>query len=215
MKALVALVLMASTALPASAAVVWTDWTQATANTAVGTLNGIAVTVASSTNFNFTQTNGGTDYWTPWFDPALRPTGTDIISLAAAGTRTISFSAPVSGLLLAVNSWNVNGTTTFNAPFSVVGQGQGYWGNGTFQNVTATSFFSGPSNEIHGILRFDGPISSLTFTDPFENWHGFTLGVEGETTAGGVPEPSSWAMLISGFGLVGGALRRRRSVVAA
>lgn len=29
------------------------------------------------------------------------------------------------------------------------------------------------------------------------------------TRTGGVPEPTSWAMMISGFGLVGGALRRR------
>lgn len=28
--------------------------------------------------------------------------------------------------------------------------------------------------------------------------------------AGGVPEPSSWALLIAGFGLTGGAMRRRR-----
>ena len=31
----------------------------------------------------------------------------------------------------------------------------------------------------------------------------------------GVPEPASWAMLISGFALVGGALRRRREVAVA
>jgi hypothetical protein len=30
-----------------------------------------------------------------------------------------------------------------------------------------------------------------------------------------VPEPSNWAMLIAGFGLLGGAMRRRRTVVAA
>jgi hypothetical protein len=30
-----------------------------------------------------------------------------------------------------------------------------------------------------------------------------------------VPEPGTWAMLIAGFGLVGGALRRRRETVAA
>ena len=29
-----------------------------------------------------------------------------------------------------------------------------------------------------------------------------------------VPEPASWAMLIAGFGLVGGAMRRRRAVLA-
>jgi hypothetical protein len=31
--------------------------------------------------------------------------------------------------------------------------------------------------------------------------------------AGGVPEPASWAMLMSGFGLVGSAARRRRAVL--
>lgn len=33
--------------------------------------------------------------------------------------------------------------------------------------------------------------------------------------AGGVPEPSAWALLILGFGAVGGALRRRRSLALA
>jgi hypothetical protein len=30
-----------------------------------------------------------------------------------------------------------------------------------------------------------------------------------------VPEPASWAMLISGFGLVGATARRRRNIVTA
>ncbi|PZO86692.1 MAG: hypothetical protein DI623_16060, partial [Sphingomonas sanxanigenens] len=29
-----------------------------------------------------------------------------------------------------------------------------------------------------------------------------------------VPEPTTWAMLIAGFGMVGGAMRRRRTTVA-
>ncbi len=32
--------------------------------------------------------------------------------------------------------------------------------------------------------------------------------------AGAIPEPSSWAMLIAGFGLTGAAMRRRRAIVA-
>lgn len=32
---------------------------------------------------------------------------------------------------------------------------------------------------------------------------------------GGVPEPETWALMISGFGLAGAALRRRRSLLAA
>lgn len=31
----------------------------------------------------------------------------------------------------------------------------------------------------------------------------------------GVPEPASWAMMLAGFGMIGGALRRRSSAVAA
>ena len=34
-------------------------------------------------------------------------------------------------------------------------------------------------------------------------------------TAGAVPEPQSWAMLIAGFGLVGAAMRRRLAALAA
>jgi hypothetical protein len=32
------------------------------------------------------------------------------------------------------------------------------------------------------------------------------------STAGAVPEPATWAMMIGGMGVVGGAMRRRRSV---
>ncbi len=38
------------------------------------------------------------------------------------------------------------------------------------------------------------------------------MGVEVDTAA--VPEPASWAMLVAGFGVMGGTLRRRRAAVA-
>ena len=41
-------------------------------------------------------------------------------------------------------------------------------------------------------------------------------GVNFDAPTGGVPEPASWAMLIAGFGLTGGALRaRRRATITA
>ena len=43
-----------------------------------------------------------------------------------------------------------------------------------------------------------------------EYWAGFN-----DITTGAVPEPASWAMMIAGFGLVGAAARRRRTVIAA
>lgn len=46
---------------------------------------------------------------------------------------------------------------------------------------------------------------------------GSNPGFEGVTTAGSgaVPEPASWALMVSGFGLMGAALRRRKTVVTA
>lgn len=40
------------------------------------------------------------------------------------------------------------------------------------------------------------------------------LTVSGAPDAGGVPEPSTWALMIAGFGLAGTGLRRRRLAVA-
>lgn len=52
-----------------------------------------------------------------------------------------------------------------------------------------------------------------TFDDYPNEWDGFyvsgTITVEYEPSAV-VPEPATWAMMISGFGMVGGAMRRRK-----
>ncbi len=56
--------------------------------------------------------------------------------------------------------------------------------------------------QIYG-LRFGGNYILLTGT------------ADGVPPAPGIPEPATWAMLILGFGLVGSAARRRRTVVAA
>jgi hypothetical protein len=42
----------------------------------------------------------------------------------------------------------------------------------------------------------------------------YAFAVTGNSLAGLVPEPATWAMMIAGFGLVGGMLRRRRSMDA-
>jgi hypothetical protein len=52
----------------------------------------------------------------------------------------------------------------------------------------------------------------------FNNWlsngqeHAFYLTAGG--MGGGVPEPATWALMILGFGAIGGAMRRRQSVAA-
>lgn len=45
-----------------------------------------------------------------------------------------------------------------------------------------------------------------------DNFRIVASNIEGDV--GGVPEPGAWALMIAGFGLAGGALRRRRAVAA-
>ena len=42
-----------------------------------------------------------------------------------------------------------------------------------------------------------------------QNFRGFTFAPDAAVVTPGVPEPASWAMLIAGFGLIGGAMRRQ------
>lgn len=190
----------------ASAAITWTDWTQAGAGVAVGTVGGVGVTYTGDL-VSPTRVNGpGTQYWLPFPSgdgPATGPDPLDILATSASGMKTINFGRTVTDVYLALNSWNGQ-TATFSAPFSVYVDGCGFWGCGTavVSNGNTTVFGNG---ELHGILKFSGSFNSLTYTDTFdEYWHGIQVGI------GAVPEPSTWALLILGFGVVGGSLRQRR-----
>jgi Bacterial pre-peptidase C-terminal domain/PEP-CTERM motif len=44
--------------------------------------------------------------------------------------------------------------------------------------------------------------------------YNYRLTVTGLTPTGSVPEPAAWALMIAGFGLVGGAMRRRTAKVS-
>jgi hypothetical protein len=69
-------------------------------------------------------------------------------------------------------------------------------------------------------LTFANSISPLNLSDFSVRYQGITApGFPNESgSASGVPtaipEPATWAMMIGGFGLIGGAVRRRRTMVA-
>jgi hypothetical protein len=66
-------------------------------------------------------------------------------------------------------------------------------------------------------LRFDlAPLVSFSWT-PTTNSSGFVQfdNVALSDVSAAVPEPASWAVMVAGFGMAGGALRRRSRVAAA
>jgi len=195
----------------------WTDWTSAL--TAASGVTGSIATGTGSVGVTFTgayafaQTSGGTFYWT---NPATytsatvdnAPATTDLIGLSTGGTKTITFSQSVHNPLIALTSWNGN-VVDFGAPIAVLSEGCGYWGCGTAVLNPGGTGFTG-SGEMHGVIELLGDFTSITFTDTSENWHGFTVGIQGLTDPGtGVPEPTSLMLLGSALGALALARRQR------
>ena len=197
--------------------VYWAGLTGDTTNTVSGSINAPSGTVGVTFtgSYVFDQLNNvGTDYWvdsgnsTSYTDGGLinRPTGVDIVALSQGGLETIDFSSPVTDPYLALVSWNGN-VTEFAQNFTVLTQGCGYWGCGTFQ-INAPNSFTG-IGEATGILQFTGTFSEISFYHTSEDWHGLTVGIaDVAPTTGEVPEPLTLSLF--GAGLAGLALRRRR-----
>jgi hypothetical protein len=170
-----------------------------------------SIGVTYSGGYAFDQLNGsGFNYW-----GSVPVSSSDIIALNAAGTGTLTFSAPVSNVFLAFDSWN-GADVTFSAPFTIVSEAPqvaSYWGSGTFDTFGGSTGFTG-NGETAGVLEFAGTFTSLSFTDTVpEYWHGFTVGIDGAAPSA-VPEPATWALMLIGFGMVGFAIRKRRNVRA-
>ncbi len=88
--------------------------------------------------------------------------------------------------------------------------------------INTAGLFNTTSNPAPSIaLSFTGSSINILFGTRSSSTPIFDLSTTGGqavfayNSAGVVPEPASWAMLIAGFGLVGAAARRRRAVTAA
>lgn len=216
---LITTALVAALAAPAAfaAPAYWTDWTSQL--TAASGVTGTITTPSSTVGVTFTgayafsQTSGGTFYWTnpgTYISSAVdnAPATTDLVALGAGGVKTITFSQSVHNPLIALTSWNGN-IVDFGAPIVVLSEGCGYWGCGTAVLNAGGTGFTG-SGELHGVIELLGDYTSISFTDTTEHWHGFTVGIQGIADPGtGVPEPTSLA-LIGGALAALAAVRRKR-----
>lgn len=85
--------------------------------------------------------------------------------------------------------------------------------NGDDPNVadpTATGGQQGPGTN-RRVFFTQGSGDPLIYGVRFSNNGQRAFEIENVAFGGAVPEPATWAMLIAGFGLVGGAMRRRRT----
>jgi hypothetical protein len=189
----------------------------------------------SSTPFNVANTAAGNNFWYGTNEGvnsnSLFPSDANNPVL---NSFTIAVTAPdvQSVYTLANNTFGEPGIPVFNVVF----QGAGGTITDTYvgadntkdyltTNCSSTGCSDTPNaaawyydgvvvyNEVEWDLPTNFGLTSITFnqlSNPQENPNGaIVLGV-----TLGVPEPSTWALMIGGFGLAGAALRRRRAAFA-
>jgi hypothetical protein len=99
---------------------------------------------------------------------------------------------------------------TFNATPTLEAGGPNSQFGGSSITVSSNTVSGSEGN---GVVQFTGTFSSISWTDTFENFYGFTVGVNGPSGPT-VPEPAT--ITLFGIGLAGiGLARRLRTACAA
>jgi hypothetical protein len=96
-------------------------------------------------------------------------------------------------------------------PSGLVDPGSPYLGNSLLSYNLNTPMTSLQGQEFSGVLQFEGSFTSLSFNvTGNENWHAFTVGAE-DFAGDVVPEPTTFALMLSGLMGVAGIARLGRN----
>jgi len=209
--------------------IAWTDWASFTAGTTTGTATGAMATTSGPvgvsyagqvlSNSNTNNTAGGVS-WSPAStfsggSISNAPPFHDIITLQGGpgtGTNTITFSTPVVDPVMAIWSLGAGGTPasfvfSSSEPFAIQSGGP--------SNEFGGSSITKAGNVVNGVegngtIRFSGTFSQITWTNPqAEFFYGFTAGVAGVASSGGVPGPSTLVTVVMGLLVLAPFVRRR------
>lgn len=134
----------------------------------------------------------------------------------ALGTNNISFDysafggAPLSPISITLRNQRTGDVASFTNAIVPDGNGadRGYQGS----QRLSFGFLNGstPANTaLFGDLNFDSSIDNTYRFTLSDGTNSLTTFAQVGAGFGAVPEPSTWALLILGFGLVGGSMRRR------
>lgn len=142
-------------------------------------------------------------------DRGNNPDGLWIASATSSGCNsapvTVKFSAPFASLLssfsMDVASYQSSTLTFFDASGSVLSSVSVTDTFGAYSDPGVYSHYSVTSLTGIGSFSFSGQATGNTSIDNL---------VAVADVAGAVPEPTTWAMMLAGFGMIGFATRRRQ-----
>lgn len=140
--------------------------------------------------------------------------------MPADGTGTFGNNGSISGTFTNAFTFNVTSRGILASDFSNAASSNG--GNSDIDFTSGTLTGNGTTTNYQKLLAEPTSLTEVWGFTPFVvNAGTYTLTIEGRsfgsaaTFAGNfnvaaVPEPATWAMMIGGVGMVGGAVRRRR-----